>query len=252
MATESARDRFLRWRLEELLVRYPGLRLVAGPSGFVRLAGVLAFAAAATAREEIADEYDIEMDVPDSFPEYLPSVKETRGRIPADFHKLQGGALCLGAPTRLLLIARESGTLTRFVDRCVVPYLYGYSCFEKSGTMPFGELAHGAIGIRDDFASLFGVADPGAGAEFVRLTSMRRRQANKQSCPCGSLRRLGRCHNRRVNNLRNRLGRNWFKMWHAAFRASRANANRDLAVSGVSPAAAGREPGFAGESAIAP
>lgn len=226
MGTESARDRFVRWRLEELLVRYPGLRLDAGPFGFVRVAGVLAFAAAATARAEIADEYEIEMDVPDSFPAHLPSVKETRGRIPVDFHKLQGGALCLGSPTRLLLIARESGTLTRFVDRCVVPYLYGYSCFEKSGTMPFGELEHGAIGIRDDFATLFGVEDTRAGAEFVRLTSMRRRQANKQPCPCGSLRRLGRCHNRNVNNLRNRLGRRWFRMWHAALRASGANARR--------------------------
>jgi hypothetical protein len=252
VATELARDRFVRWQLEELLVRYPGLRLVAGPVGFVRLAGVLAFTAAATAREEIADEYHIEMDVPDSFPADLPSVKETRGRIPPDFHKLQGGALCLGSPTRLLLIARESGTLPRFVDRCVVPYLYGYSYFEKLGTMPFGELEHGAMGIRNDFASLFGVTGPEAGAEFVRLTAMRRRQANKQPCPCGSLRRLGRCHNRRVNDLRNRLGRNWFRMWHAAFRASRVNANRHLAESGVLPAdAAGHDPSFAVESAIA-
>jgi hypothetical protein len=232
VATEPARERFVRWHLEELLVKQPGLRLVSGPSGWVRLAGVLAFAADAPAREQIADEYHIEIDVPDSFPEQLPTVKETQGRIAADFHKLEDGSLCLGSPTRLLLIARESVTLPRFVDRCVVPYLYGHSYYEKYRTMPFGELEHGATGIRSDFASLFGVGDPGAVAEFVRLTSMRRRQANKQRCPCGSRRRLGRCHNRRVNDLRKRLGRRWFRMWHIAFRARRADTNQEVSTAG--------------------
>jgi hypothetical protein len=228
VGTESARERFVRWRLEELLIKHPGLRLVSGRSGWVRLAGLLAFAAEAPTREQISDEYHIEIDVPESFPEHLPSVKETLGRIPADFHKLEGGALCLGSPTRLLLIARESASLPRFVDRCVVPYLYGHSYFEKYRTMPFGELEHGAAGIRNDFTSLFGVEDPNAVAEFVRLTSMRRRQANKARCPCGSLRRLGRCHNRRVNNLRRRLGRKWFRMWHVAFRVPRPIPNRQV------------------------
>lgn len=232
MATESLRERFVRWRLEELLIRYPTVRLVPGPPGSVRLAGVLAFVAKAPAKEQIADEYHVELDVPDSFPERVPSVKETQGRIPADFHKLEGGELCLGSPTRLLLIARESATLPRFVDRCLVPYLYGHAFFEKYGTMPFGELEHGAAGIRNDFASLYGVGDPSAVAEFIRLTSMRRRQANKERCPCGSLQRLGRCHNRRVNNLRRRLGRKWFRMWHVAFRARRADTNQEVSTAG--------------------
>ena len=46
--------------------------------------------------------------------------------------------------------------------------------------------------------------------EFVRLTAMRKRHANKQACPCGSGRRLGRCHHRRINTLREQLGRRWF------------------------------------------
>jgi len=234
VATESVRERFARWRLQELLVKHPTLRLVTAPSGSVRLAGALPFVATAPEREQIADEYQIEIDVPDSFPEQLPSVRETQGRIPADFHRLEGGALCLGSPTRLLLIARESVTLPRFVDRCVVPYLYGHSYFEKYRTMPFGELEHGAAGIRDDFAGLFGVADLRSVPEFIRLTSMRRRQANKERCPCGSLRRLGRCHNRRVNGLRTRLGRRWFRMWHIAFQARRSDTNRRISAPGQS------------------
>ncbi len=229
MATESIRDRFVRWRLEELLIKYPTLRVVPGPPGSVRLAGVLAFVAEIRGREQLADEYQLEIDVPDSFPAGIPSVKETEGRIPPDFHKLEGGALCLGSPTRLRLIARMSATLPRFVDKCVVPYLYGYSYFEKYSTMPFGELEHGAAGIHDDFAALFGVDELTAVAEFIRLTSMRRRQANKERCPCGSFRRLGRCHNRRVNELRGWLGRRWFRMWHVAY-AGRLDANQRVSA----------------------
>ena len=39
---------------------------------------------------------------------------------------------------------------------CVILYLYGYSHFERYGVMPFGELKHGAEGLREDLASLFG------------------------------------------------------------------------------------------------
>ena len=42
---------------------------------------------------------------------------------------------------------------------------------------------------------------------FCLLASMLRRRANKRPCPCGSGRRLGRCHNRKVNALRDRVGR---------------------------------------------
>ena len=41
---------------------------------------------------------------------------------------------------------------------CVILYLYGYSHFERYGVMPFGELKHGAEGLREDLASLFGRA----------------------------------------------------------------------------------------------
>ena len=199
---ESVRERFVRWRLEDLLLKYPGLRLVPATRGWVKLAGVLAFAAEIPGRERIDDEYEVEFAVPETFPEGVPSVRETGQRIPSSFHKLRDGALCLGSPTRLRFILFESPSLLQFVERCVVPYLYGYSYFEMRGTLPFGELKHGAAGIRQDFASIFGIDQEVLVDGFVRLASMRKRHANRRPCPCGSRRRLGRCHHRRVNTLR--------------------------------------------------
>src|SRR5262249_21268599 len=66
-------------------------------------------------------------------------------------------------------------------------------------------------GIRQDYAALFGVQSEGAADEFVRLASLNKRAANQYLCPCGSNRRLGKCHHRQVNRLRARLGRSWFR-----------------------------------------
>jgi hypothetical protein len=129
--------------------------------------------------------------------------------------KLDDGCLCLGSQTRLLLMLSELPSIVSFVERCVIPYIYGYSYFEKHRVMLFGELAHGHAGLRQDLASLYGIRREGALPGFVRLTSMKKRLANKQMCPCGSNRRLGRCHNRRVNKLRDRLGRYWFASLYA-------------------------------------
>ncbi len=225
---ECVRQLFIRWRVDELLVKYPRLRLVPAPEGVVILSGALAFDAEAPGKKRIVDEYQVKLSIPHSFPDRIPSVLETGGRIPWYFHKLIDGALCLGSRTRLRLIVSEWPTLLDFVERCVIPYLYGYSHLERHGTLPFGELKHGDQGIRQDFASIFGVDQESSAPEFVRLTSMRKRHANKHPCPCGSERRLGRCHHRRVNLLRERLGRHWFRMEHEALREHSVQVHQTL------------------------
>jgi hypothetical protein len=208
--TEFLRRQFEHWCVEELLCKYPGLRLRPVAAGEVIIAGTLLFHAEAPDKERIEDEYEIEIAIPESFPKWIPSVRETEGRIPSDFHKLDDGSLCLGSPTRLLLLLSESPSILAFVERCVIPYLYGYSFYKQYGAMPFGELSHHQEGIREDLASIFGIKGVEVVCDFVRLASMKKRHANKQSCPCGSSLRLGKCHRLRVNDLRNRLGRFWF------------------------------------------
>jgi hypothetical protein len=91
-----------------------------------------------------------------------------------------------------------------------VPYLYAFSLREKLGKMPFGELYHGFRGICQDYADMYKVNSDAAAIQMVRLTALKKRVANKQPCPCGSNRRLGRCYNATVNQLRRQLGRSWF------------------------------------------
>jgi len=208
---EAARERFRRIGLEALLEAHSGLRAQPLVYGELHLRGEVEFDAEAPGHHRIADSFEIELLVPDGFPDELPSVRDLTGRVPKAFHTHpDDGTLCLGSPTRQRLALVGSPTLLRFMTKCVIPYLYGFAHKEKHGTMPFGELDHGNAGLRADFAALFGVT-PANADEMVRLASLKRRVANKYACPCGSGKRLGRCHNRRVNRLRDELGRHWFR-----------------------------------------
>ena len=210
MPSESLQYRLTRWRVDELLSKYTGLRLLNTRNGGIEIAGTLAFTATMPGCRAIQEDYKIQLGVPEGFPKAIPIVQETGGRIPRDFHKLANGGLCLGSPTRLLLALKRHPSILGFVETCLIPYLYGSSYFERHGTMPFGELDHGLNGICQDLALLFGTARTDQVSEFARLTAMKKRHANKKPCPCESGKRLGRCHNGRVNKLREHLGRGWF------------------------------------------
>ena len=84
----------------------------------------------------IEDSYRVELRIPPSFPSAVPIVFETGGRVPKTYHKLTDGSLCLAAQTELRLGLGPSTTVNQFIERFVVPYLFGYSHFEKYGVAP--------------------------------------------------------------------------------------------------------------------
>ena len=204
---ESIAARFRRSEITELLARYPGLRLVPSGSMTLRIEGTLRFCANGKKTEVIEDDYDVCIEAPENLPQQMALVWETGGRIPTTYHRLDNGALCLGSRVGLRLQMGKSSSMLRFVERCLIPYLYGYSYSVKHGAPPFGELAHGELGSLQDLARLLGVEDLLLAFRYCSLAATKRSRANKVPCPCGGGRRLGRCHNRRVNALRERVGR---------------------------------------------
>ena len=115
-----------RWRLEELLVRQPGVRIIPEPTDLV-LAGSLKFNAQIAGKARVSDRYEVEIRIRERFPRRIPVVFETGGRIRISYHHLVDGSLCLGSETRLRFMLAEGLSLARFVERCVIPYLYRYS-----------------------------------------------------------------------------------------------------------------------------
>jgi hypothetical protein len=212
---ETIRERYSRWQLEQLLIQHPGLRIVPSSGDDLTVSGAIDFRLQGPHHEPIEDRYAVELKIPPSFPGELPVARETGGLIPSSFHKFKDGGLCLGAPTALRLRLAQSPTLLTYVDEFVVPYLFGYSYFVNHGVLPFGELAHGPKGILEYIAELFGATNIEQAYQFLHLASLKKRDANQHPCPCLSGRRLGRCHNHPVSDLRDRLGRRWFRAEYA-------------------------------------
>ena len=233
---ETAAEQLRRSQIVELITRYEGLRLLpsAGPTQCI--SGTLTFRAEGCRTPMIEDSFEVRIEVPEQFPESMALVWETAGRIPLSYHHLDNQALCLGSRVRLHLEMEGSPSVLRFVDRCLIPYLYGYSHFSATGIMPFDELDHGELGSLQDLASLLGTKMDDS-FPFCLLASMPRRRANKRPCPCGSRQRLGRCHNRKVNALRDRVGRVFLqremvRIVHALRKAS-SQKNATPAPSGI-------------------
>jgi hypothetical protein len=190
--------------VDGLLGRFPGLALrPSARRGELLIGGELEFSACEASRADaIEAAFEIEIRVPRRFPAALPEVHEVGGRVPPDFHTNPDGTLCLGAPLRLLLVVRKRPGLVGFVEGCVVPFLYAVVKCERGEPLPFGELAHGTRGLLDEYRAILGAKDDRVCVEMLRLVAMKKRVANKRPCPCGSGRRLGRCHHRRLNALR--------------------------------------------------
>lgn len=198
------------WGLNTLLASQPGLSMQPSSMSETVIAGELTFNAKQDDYAEISDGYELKIQVPNDFPRCIPTVTELQGRIPRSFHtQPDDGTLCLGSPGRLMLEVKSAPNLPTFVNRCVVPYLYGFSYKEKYGVLPQGELPHGREGVLEDYCTLFNVDNKKKCLRMIGLACMQKRAANKKPCFCGSGRRLGKCHNRKVNTLRELLGRKW-------------------------------------------
>ena len=186
----------LETEIAELVAAYPGLAVVHLRQPEAVLAGTLAFKASPCDLETISASFDVELTVPYAFPRQLPRAKETGGRIRADYeHLFTNGTLCLGVPIEQRRAFFEQPSLLGFVDRVLVPYLYGYCFWQKYGRHPFDEAAHGAEGILDHYLDVLGLDDPLAALAAIRLL-YEHGYRNDHNCPCGSGRRIRSCCHR--------------------------------------------------------
>lgn len=201
--------------LNQFLDDYPGMSTAPYSKAGACLRGEFRFKANVSGSDEIEDSYKLEIVIPDKFPRAIPDVNETGGKIPrnGDFHVNSDGTLCMGSPLRLLEKIHSDPSLTGFVDKCLVPYLYAVSCkLMHGGDFRFGELAHGDKGIAEDYSDMLGLQERDQILQAIQLLGVRKRIANKKHCPCGCGKRLGACaFHHKLNKFREMASVSWFK-----------------------------------------
>lgn len=202
--------------LSQFLHDYPGMSTA--PCSLdtgVCLRGKFRFKAEVSGGDEIDDSYKLKIVVPEKFPQALPKVEETGGKIPRDgkFHVNPDGTLCLGSPLRLLRKVHSAPNLTGFTDKCLIPYLYAVSYkLMHGGDFVFGELAHGDQGIMEDYSVMLGLKERHQITRAIQLLGLKKRIANKKPCPCGCGKRLGTCpFHHKLNEFRKMAHVSWFK-----------------------------------------
>ncbi len=205
-----------RFDIANFLKDYPGMVTKPCRDNRILLRGTFAFCATPVAGNEICGAYDLEIEVPTSFPRAVPKVKELGRKIPRDgnHHINPDDTLCLGSPLRLLKVIGECPTLPGFANKCLVPFLYAITKkLQGGGEFAFSELAHGEKGVVDDYMELFSLRSAEEVRRVLELAGMKRRIANKRPCPCQCGRRLGCCnlHNK-INQFRGLAPRSWFRI----------------------------------------
>lgn len=184
----------LRRQVAELTSIHRGLKNVAEHDAEIIVSGTLPFEASADGLEEIADSFEIELTIPRDFPDTLPRVRETGSRIEAGYqHRNPSGTLCLAVPIEQRRVFLEQPTLLGFVNRLVVPYLYGYCFWKKHGRHPFDESAHGHEGIVRHYVETLSLQDDLSALAVIRFL-LEHGYRGHHDCPCGSGLRVRSCH----------------------------------------------------------
>lgn len=201
MQLGNENKQLLKQQVSELNQKYQCL-VYKQQDGKNLISGTLPFCALYNDRT-IEDEYEIEIFMPDDYPNTPPTVKETKGRIPEEFHrnKDDDSTLCLGAPIAVSMKFKENPCLLHFVDQQVVPYLFSYSSYIKYGDMPIGELQHGGEGILTHYREVFDISDGLSVLGLLRILSDNDYRGH-HSCPCGSGKRVRNCHGNVLRELR--------------------------------------------------
>lgn len=186
----------------ELSEHYNGLSLHEEQPGQWVVSGDLTFCAE-YGGIELSDTFSVLIKLPSDYPASPPTVCETGGRIPrdVDFHVFPStGNFCLGAQIEVRRKFIQSPNLLCFVKDQVIPFLYAFVYKSWYGEMPWGELPHGGRGVLQYYNELFRVSGHVPTLHLL-LTLHEGVFPRTWECPCGSRRKLRKCHGPQLKEL---------------------------------------------------
>lgn len=157
----------------------------------------------------VIDRYQIEVDLPRTYPKGLPVVRETGGRIPrtGSRHMESDGSACVSVPDEYWYRHPDGMDLLDFLSGPLLGYLVGQSLVERELPWPQGERGHGADGVAEFYGPLLGTTDREVITRLVEAIAARELRGHA-GCPCGSGRRIRGCaHRQLLEQLRARIPR---------------------------------------------
>lgn len=154
------------------------------------------------------DRFQVKIKLPSDFPETIPTVWETAGRIPRhpDWHTDSEGTLCIIVPEEWLLNP-ESSSLLAFLNGPMRNFLIGQIFAELGSPRPMGERSHSGNGLIEAYGEMVGSNDPKVITTYLDYLSGKVVKGHWK-CPCGSGKELRSCHIAHMRELQRKIPRN--------------------------------------------
>ena len=187
--------------IAELQQVHKGLVGVTETDDKIIVFGPLSFEASASGYETIVDSFDVELIIHKNYPKKLPSVRETGGKILKSYdHINEDRTLCLAVPIEERRLYLIQPTLLGFVNKLVVPYLYGYCYWKEHGKHPFDESEHGSKGIIQYYRERLKLNDENSILAIISFLYEYGYRGHHY-CPCGSGKKVRNCHGEQFQEL---------------------------------------------------
>jgi len=155
-----------------------------------------------------AERFHITIVLPPGYPKVIPTVFETKGRIPwkPDRHMGEHGAACLFVPEEYRLKYPAGQRFLEFLQGSVRDYFLAQLVFERDNVWPFGQRPHGVDGRHEFFKELLGLPESRLVHSYLSCLAIKDLKGHI-FCPCGSGKRIRECHWNEVQLLRARVPR---------------------------------------------
>ena len=177
--------------------------------------------------EVFEDYFALEISIPDSFPNDIPRVKTTDGRIRANNYKehvYSNSEFCLETNTAMAAHLQDAPSLRGFLTKFLDTYLCGFLYYRKHKRLPFGEHRHGGLGLLDYYCELFETRDIKVAFALLDCLVNRKLKGHIQ-CPCQSGMRYRNCHRQTINELKEN---GLYERYEADYNAIIAEVNRNV------------------------
>jgi len=187
----------------DLRTSYPNLHLIIVKGRDAEVRGT--FPVRSPLGKEL-ERYQIAIRLPWNYPRDLPEVREIAGRIPwlADFHVNPDGTCCVLLPEDRGRCFPDGARFKTFLDGPVHDFFLGQSLIALGESWPFGEWGHGKAGVYEFYRELLGTDDAKTMVRFLHVLTKLNLKLHWE-CPCGSGRKIKKCCQRRIADLRRKV-----------------------------------------------
>lgn len=156
---------------------------------------------------ENVDEFSIEIEFKNDYPDSVPTVREIGGRIPhGERHTFINGNCCLFVREEKWKHYPKGTKLTEFINNVVVPYFLAQGYFEVTGEWLWGERSHGIYGILEFYKEELKTNDINLIVKFIEYLA-KPTLKKYRICYCGSRKKLQNCHFKVLKNYRDKISR---------------------------------------------